>query len=277
MSKAQITLGCDPELVLTQNSKIIPACGLIGGTKQQPLRIDGTNTYIQEDGVMVEFNTPTANNVNTFWDIVHQSISDVREFLYSRNSSYSYMTVDSHKYTKEQLASAQAHTLGCDPDLLANLRGAERRPPTIEQLGNVRCAGGHLHVGYPDKGEGSGKIPGWVMVQFIEAGAYFPVMQYDSQPKRREFYGLGGLYREKPYGIEYRTPSTFWLSQHSSSINFLENIHRVARWVCSNHTKAMELWEETDFDSINKSISSGVVNTELMHSTYNMFQKYGVY
>ena len=276
-SKVVISLGCDPELALISNNKYIAACGLIGGTKQAPMRIDGTNTDIQEDGVMVEFNTPACTSFDSFWDQSQQSYREVREFVNYKNPTFQAHIIDGVKYDKEQLVSEQANTLGCDPDCLAHLRGLERRPPTIEQLKNLRCAGGHLHIGYPNKGDGKGQIPGWVMVQFIEAGAYFPYYQYDQQALRRPFYGLAGLYREKPYGIEYRTPSARWLSGQNASYQFIENAWRIARWVCKNGTKAQTLWEEIDFDAIAGHITKGTYDQNLLQTTYDSFTKAGAY
>jgi len=39
-----------------------------------------------------------------------------------------------------------------------------------------------------------------------------PFLKFDKQKNRRAFYGQPGLFRKKPYGIEYRTLSSFWLA-----------------------------------------------------------------
>ena len=36
-------------------------------------------------------------------------------------------------------------------------------------------------------------------------------MRMDTDQKRRTLYGKAGAYREKSYGVEYRTLSSFWL------------------------------------------------------------------
>lgn len=276
MSKVQITLGCDPELALVdQQSQFIPAVGLIGGTKQEPLQIHRNGTAIQEDGVMVEFNTPTAADPLQFYDIVQDSYRRIRQFV--ADKGYGVKIIDGLEFKKEQLVSEQARTLGCDPDLLAGLRGQQRRPPTIEELGNRRCAGGHVHIGYPNHGDDPGQIPGWVMIRFIQAGAYLQLLPHDVQNVRRKFYGLAGLYRDKPYGVEYRTPSSFWLSQRSINVQFLENIWRVARWVCRNTGKAQELWEEMEWDAIDRCISNGVLDQNVYGQQHDLYHKYGVY
>jgi hypothetical protein len=271
LKPTQITLGADPEAFLVKDGDVIPACGLVGGTKKVPLKIS-SRTHIQEDGVAVEWNTAVKKDPAHFWQAVDGSVIDVRNYLQTKDYAFSLHVTPSWKFAPKHLTNPQANTLGCDPDLLADMRGVKRTPPTIEQIGPERFTGGHIHIGYPI----SDRLPGWAMIKFVEAGAYFRFLQHDPQGNRRKFYGLSGLYREKPYGVEYRTPSAFWVNRGSIGIPFTEMVHRCARFFCDHTEKAKSLWEELDFDGISASISSGTVNKVLQAQTSEAFARYGI-
>ena len=58
------TFGSDFEIGVAniKKKKIIPVCGLLGGTKDDPKEI-GNYCQVQEDNVMAEFNIPPVNHV----------------------------------------------------------------------------------------------------------------------------------------------------------------------------------------------------------------------
>jgi len=277
MNKLEISLGCDPEVFLgnysVKGGSIIPACGLIGGTKKNPLKIEGTETFIQEDGVAVEFNTPAVTgDPGDFIEQVHDSYADVERFVRNKDANFFLKTAAYHKFNKSDLLSAQATTLGCDPDLLAHERGRTRVPPTIEELGNYRCTGGHVHVGYDKDTSG---VPGYAMIQLIEAGAYYPCfLGSDNQGVRRQFYGLPGLYREKNYGVEYRTPSSYWMYSGPGE-DFVFSLFKIARWVANHRTEAQSLWSDLDFETIKKDIISENPSRNYVETVIGYFRQYG--
>ncbi|GAG31469.1 unnamed protein product, partial [marine sediment metagenome] len=68
-----------------------------------------------------------------------------------------------------------------------------------------RSCGGHVHLG------GDFKCPDFVAALFAELFIGFYAGMY-AQPgdPRAGWYGKPGIYRPKPYGIEYRSPNNKW-------------------------------------------------------------------
>jgi hypothetical protein len=100
---------------------------------------------------------------------------------------------------------------------------AQNTPEMDASLHPYRYAGGHMHFGIssPYLGpespeyklakteEGHIKI-----IRFFDLMVTIPTLLLDNGPdaiRRREKYGKAGCFRPTPYGIEYRTPSCWWL------------------------------------------------------------------
>jgi len=83
----------------------------------------------------------------------------------------------------------------------------------MERFGTgVRFYGGHIHLGVTDWPE---DLPKFVAVRLIDLlfGMGY-LRHYSPHPNDRdEFYGLPGLYRETPYGLEYRTLGNEWVKE----------------------------------------------------------------
>jgi len=96
--KQNITIGCDPE-VFIQDEKgvIIPAVGLIGGTKEEPIKV--LNGALQEDNVLGEFNTDPAISYGMFRD----NIRTVMSQLENKVAPHKLKVLSSHRFTKEVL------------------------------------------------------------------------------------------------------------------------------------------------------------------------------
>jgi hypothetical protein len=109
-----------------------------------------------------------------------------------------------------------AKQLGCDPDWNAWTRELNPVPDTSAHP-NLRCAGGHLHVGWlfgedrinpeDETHKGHGFDLARQFDWFLGAWA----VQKDPDVTRRSLYGKAGACRIKPYGMEYRVLSNFWV------------------------------------------------------------------
>lgn len=197
----KIQVGADPELFLTKDGKFVSAIGMVGGSKEKPKRIDKVGHAVQEDNVMVEYNIKPAANVDEFV----KSHEFVLAYLRKNLPEYQLDFSASAEFTPEQLENPKALVFGCDPDY--NAWTMTINPPIKSEGVKLRTAGGHIHVGYHKPGIKD-------QVELIRAMDLFigvPSILLDPDKRRRERYGKAGAFRPKEYGVEFRTPSNFWI------------------------------------------------------------------
>lgn len=194
------TIGCDPELFLKNNTnKLISVVGLIGGTKEEPLPI-GNGCAIQEDNVAAEFCIPPCESAREFIASIQYALSDISTRAEKLGLTLAELTA-SASFDKDQLRTKAALRFGCDPDYNCYTERANPRPKATDKT--LRSAGGHVHVG-------TTKDP-FKMGKTMDLLLGVPSVLLDEDEKRRLLYGRAGAVRFKPYGLEYRTLSNFWI------------------------------------------------------------------
>lgn len=193
------TIGADPELFFQDNSgKLISVINLIGGSKENPMPI-GEGCAIQEDNVAAEFCIPPATNADNFIKSINFALSDLQTRAEQLGLTPSKLA--SGQFSKDQLNNYKAQTFGCDPDI--NAYTQEYNPRPLSNDPTLRSCGGHVHVGTThDK---------YNMIKVMDAMLGVPSVLLDNDNRRRELYGKAGAFRPKPYGVEYRTLSNFWI------------------------------------------------------------------
>lgn len=194
------TIGCDPEIFLVnEKGSFVSSIGKFGGTKQHPKDI-GRGCAIQEDNVAVEFNIPPADNVLSFIESIEYNLNVIEER--AKEQKLFLNITASANFPMSQLRSRKAQEFGCDPDYNAWSRAINPRPSATNKT--LRSCGGHLHVGTTHN-----KIQ---MIRAMDLFIGVPLSLIDPDKTRRELYGKAGAFRPKPYGVEYRTPSNYWVS-----------------------------------------------------------------
>jgi len=212
-----ITIGADPEFFLRSvtSGALVPAIGLLGGTKEHPLQIPGlaAGCMMQEDNVMAEFNIPPSNNSHNFTASVEAVLDRVISHASDRYGDVLEPVQQcSVVYPNDTLVTPQSMMFGCDPSFDAYTQGTVLAAPAPQELvyntvGQWRFAAGHLHIGYENK-----QVPHWVAAMWADLYIGLPALvHFDTQGERRKWYGKPGNYRPKPYGIEYRTVGNGWL------------------------------------------------------------------
>lgn len=197
------TLGTDPEIILVKNNKPHSAEGLVGGSKKEPMEVN-QNLHVQEDGVLLEFNIRPAGYKGIFESSIGEAINTIKKMMETKG--YQLSTLSAAKFPKKQLETDQAQTVGCDPDLSAwTLKWNEPWGLT-----NERYAGGHIHVGISQWEKENGP-PVHEIVKWMDLTIGCRSVLYESATRRKLTYGQPGLFRPKPYGFEYRTPSNQWI------------------------------------------------------------------
>jgi hypothetical protein len=215
----QVLIGADPECFLqkvaTNKEGIrhwehLPAFGLFGGDKEKPNKMkDLPEGYAYlEDNAALEFNIPPQPTAELFCDAIDTAKGYLRNNLLVPKA-YEWSHENTIKLTPKYQKDPRGQRVGCSPDHDAYLNeGAQREPFTGDSLGNQRYAGGHIHLAY-----NVGVIPPFVAARFLDIYLTLPWMDFDRQLNRRPVYGKAGLFRPKSYGVEYRTPSNWWVFQ----------------------------------------------------------------
>lgn len=217
MTVKNITLGADPEVIVSRGGKITHAIGLIGGTKDEPRIVYDKQGNpigaVQEDNVLYEFNIQPHDTRKGFIDNIQKMLEVGREIL---GQEYELTTLASHIFGDDEIKGFpdQAHVFGCEPDFFAGT-GQANPKPSAPWLG-LRTAGGHVHFGFDGRvvnDESNVRD----LIKLCDYALALPSMMLDEDSRRRELYGKAGAYRPKVYGAEYRTLSNFWIHSKENS------------------------------------------------------------
>jgi hypothetical protein len=257
-----VSVGCDPELFILRNGRPISAIPIFEGSKgdEKPL-ITYTNEVVGgviHDNVAVEFTMPPCLDAGDF----RKAVSDCRSAIYRRLNEHArdlavnpgefvLSTSGSFVIADEELKHEDARTFGCSEDYNAWRGGMVNKKPRVNVVGNLRAAGGHVHVGFlRDKSEKLAEFlsDDWGKVQFVQLldmslGQVIAGIEAQREDKltfirRRSMYGAAGCYRPKEYGVEYRSPSSVWLETPPYAKTVFNTVQALAGLV--NDTKAPE-------------------------------------
>lgn len=267
-------IGADPEVFVRNAEGVtVPICGHIGGTKEKPIvvtsemnkiwgKLRGSNEAIgdyamQEDNVMLEFNVPAWKDCRTFAYSIRNTMEYLDSAVLAPKGLVLYPGSSVQKFPRTLLESLpQAQAIGCLPDLdaYAVQTNYKRAAFTATDLGEHRFCGGHIHVQYNKE-----NVPPPVFVKFMDI-LYLQNLMWDKQKERRKFYGQPGIFREKEYGIEYRTPSNFWLKPEFRDGRleiWADNIIRLAETANTDPSRLKAMYAKiTNWDEIRKAISN---------------------
>ena len=195
-----VTIGADPEMFLQDTTgKFISSIGLFGGTKEKPRPLKNVGFFVQEDNVAVEFNIPPDSRRKVFINNIQYAIKEIEKEIKSRHLKLAI--VPSAHFELDQLNNPKAREFGCNEDLNVWTMSANPRPKAKDKT--LRSAGGHVHIASKNDSIGLGRA--------MDLFAGVPSVLFDQDKERRELYGKAGAIRIKPYGIEYRTLSNFWI------------------------------------------------------------------
>ena len=205
----EFLLGADPEcfIINKKTRKLVSAHGMLPGTKEEPFKVK--YGAIQVDGMAAEFNIEPAKTKKSFIRNVTVVLNTLREMIGPEHElCFSSIAEFGMDFIKKQ--PIEAIELGCDPDFDA-WTGDVNPVPNAEV--DFITAAGHIHIGWTE-GQDT-KNPAHLevcrhLIRNLDYGTS-PTMLLDKEHKRRGLYGDIGAFRPKSYGVEYRTPSNFWI------------------------------------------------------------------
>ena len=211
------TFGCDPEVFLFDKETGDPvSChDLLPGTKENPYKVN--RGALQVDGTAAEFNiqpVETANdfvtNTTTVLDILSRAI---------KNPNLQVVATPVVKYKPEYFYKLpkSALELGCNPDYNAYTMKENPRPDSsrLKGLETMRTGSGHIHIGWNSNLAKENPEAHFLdcvhLVRNLDY-AFAPFIGiFEPENERSKLYGGFGCFRPKPFGVEYRTLSNFWL------------------------------------------------------------------
>jgi hypothetical protein len=189
--------------------------------------------------VAVELGIPPCVTPDTFAICIMEGKDRInRTFLEDTGME---LTIGSARmFRPEDLVSDQAQSFGCEPDYNAYVNGKMRPQPELKTFGNERFAGGHIHLG------GEFNCPPFVAALFADLFLSLPFLCSPSagtQPfdgsNRLAWYGQPGIFRHKPYGIEYRTPTNWWCNNRKNAMMMGAAAMRLCRFLSTTSPSAM--------------------------------------
>jgi hypothetical protein len=159
---------------------------------------------MHRDNVLMELNVPPSTSeaewINNHEQCLLQATSEI-----SDNNKYKVADIASCIMDTDELWHPEALQAGCEADFNAWLGGRKNPVPPLAD-GELRSAGGHIHIGY----ENPSKDMNLRIVKSCDLHLAVPSLLMDPDTRRRQLYGKAGCHRRKPYGVEYRTLSNFW-------------------------------------------------------------------
>jgi hypothetical protein len=219
-----VTVGTDAELFLRDKStgEIISAEGLIRGSKHRPFKFDKEDKYAstQLDNVLAEFTIRPARTALEFLRGINKSISYIKKTL---PKNIEPIIQASANLDDKWLMTEHAQMFGCEPDFNAYTKSINEKP-YCENF-NLRSCGGHIHAGYEGIEQ---KFKGDIfnydvddqrasIVKVLDLFISVPLVVMEPDSERKLLYGKAGAFRPKPYGVEYRTPSSWYLSSRKTT------------------------------------------------------------
>ena len=170
---------------------------------------------LQEDNVSLEYGVPPAASAQEFIKHIQAVMEKSREYL----PGLSFSKLSCIIFPEDQMQHPLAHVFGCEPDYDAWKVDVNIKPQPPHPF--MRSAGGHVHI-ETDKNALD-------VVRACDLFLGVPSVLMDNGEMRKQLYGKAGAFRAKPYGVEYRTLSNFWIFEE-----------KYIKWVWDNSSRAVE-------------------------------------
>lgn len=236
MSKLNITLGSDPELMLfdRKEGRIVSSLSVIKNDKHDPIMLDKT-TKMYSDNVLVE---AAFNPCYTTIGVVNK-IRDTLALAHANlGVRYALLPIASHNFSdlpprpddalvKDFLtnpdnkgdAIPEEWKIGCNPNFSV-YQGDVGEPRDQSPFpDSLRTGSFHIHIGNADYKNPDASTLLTAMdkanaVKLMDIFVGVPSVAFDKDPSsaaRRKLYGRAGEFRPTPYGIEYRVLGNYAL------------------------------------------------------------------
>lgn len=242
-------IGGDPEFFIGDEKGRVRSADDFFPSKDDPIKVAARGDRFSRlffDGIQAEMAVAHqscreyfAGNIEKVWKEVYNRIPSDHRIILSPSEKIRRSVISK--------ADPEARIFGCEPDF--NAYTLTTNTPEMDASEHPhRYAGGHIHLGlasqYLTKDKPEYKVAktedGHIrIIRFLDLLLTIPTMRLDNDngsKLRRSKYGKAGCFRPTPYGIEYRTPSCWWLK----SPMFVSLVYGLARMAWSMVTIDMD-------------------------------------
>jgi len=249
-------LGADPEIFVGDDVSVRSIIGKIGGTKFMPLELPlGDGFCVQEDNVALEFNIPASGSKSEFVGNILKATGFLEKVMIDRHG-LKFRKESAISFPEGEMYDPKAFEFGCEPDFCAWTKEVNHKPKASDP--NLRSCGGHVHIGCTE-------FDPVEIVKGCDLYLGVPSVLMDSGDLRKQLYGKYGAYRPKPYGVEYRTLSNFWIFDD-----------KLISWVWDNVGRTLEaVSNKFDFDQEHDNIREAINNNNKEVASM-LVNKYGL-
>jgi hypothetical protein len=201
--------------------------------KEKPWKFDSDNKGLALffDGIQAEMNVPASTCRESLSYYIRTCLRKANDKIGKKHSIVMQPSIRV-KQSVLNNADPEARIFGCAPDFNAYTLG-QNTPEMDASRHPYRYAGGHIHLGisspylrkdsiqYQLAKTEEGHIKTIKFIDYL-TGAILVMMDKGVHAKRRRTkYGTAGCFRPTPYGLEYRTPSCWWMkSPATMSLTF---------------------------------------------------------
>lgn len=271
-AKEGFLFGCDPELfVLDDKGRHVSAAPYIPGTKAQPFKVN--KGAVQVDGVAAEFNIDPVSNYRDWEENIKTVMKELQGFL---PKGYKLDCVPAVEFDADlwETFSDVSKELGCTPDFNA-WTGDVNPPPHDPDNPRMRTASGHIHIGWTNDEDLTdfdhiSNCHDFVKQLDWYLGAWS--CRADTDNRRRRLYGKAGACRIKPYGVEYRVLSNFWIANPSRRLATWNRVQKAIEDMRKNYlpNKAGVGGNQTLINSINSTSISGIISRNYKYPVHTI-------
>jgi hypothetical protein len=168
---------------------------------------------------MAEFCIPPATTSNEFYLGIQKALEYINGAIPKQLET---IALPASHVDKKYLQTENAKLFGCEPDYNAWTHTVNNAPGTSTTL---RTCGGHIHIGYDNPCE---MLNLWIIMA-MDLFIGVPSIIQETDNDRKTMYGKAGAFRHKPYGVEYRTISNYYLQDK-----------KLTNWVFNNTKSAID-------------------------------------
>lgn len=233
-----LKVGGDFEMFLQElgTDEVVSAEGFVKGTKDEPFVFDDSDPFYATslDNVLAEFCIPPSSSAEEFY----MGITKSMEYLKSTIPPHLCLAaLPSARLDEKWLKTMNAKIFGCEPDYNAYTNG-KNQSPRPHANPSLRGAGGHFHLSY----EGAESYNNFFytgdetrsrIIKALDLFMAVPSVLSEPENERRKLYGKAGAFRPKPYGVEYRTLSNWFLDDKDKIIWAYNSVEKAIDWLNS--------------------------------------------